>query len=143
MASWPRPALSRPRHVLKLWFWASAQNHSFRCHQNFSHFCGFWFCHVTFDFRDVSALDQFFSEGYVGLVLKITIVSGPQNGARKAYQKLASKVLRSKLVELHKCTSKEQEIKARCCLGQASGGAPFSQRSRRATACTNRMQINN
>ena len=31
---------------------------------------------------------------------------------------------------------------ARCCLGQVPGGAPFSQRSERATAYTNRMQIN-
>ena len=30
---------------------------------------------------------------------------------------------------------------ARCCLGQVPGGAPFSQRSELATACTNRMQI--
>ena len=35
----------------------------------FTYFCGFSFCHVTFDFRDVCALDLFFSEGYVGLVL--------------------------------------------------------------------------
>ena len=27
---------------------------------------------------------------------------------------------------------------ARCCLGQVPGGAPFSQRSEQATACTNR-----
>ena len=32
---------------------------------------------------------------------------------------------------------------ARCCLGQVPGGAPFSQRSEQATACTNRMQIRN
>ena len=32
---------------------------------------------------------------------------------------------------------------ARCCLGQVPGGAPFSQRSELATACTNRMQIKN
>ena len=32
---------------------------------------------------------------------------------------------------------------ARCCLGQVPGGAPFSQRSEQATACTNRMQIKN
>ena len=32
---------------------------------------------------------------------------------------------------------------ARCCLGQVPGGAPFSQRSELATACTNRMQIRN
>ena len=32
---------------------------------------------------------------------------------------------------------------ARCCLGQVPGGAPFSQRSEQATACTNRMQIGN
>ena len=33
---------------------------------------------------------------------------------------------------------------SRCCLGQVSaGGAPFSQRSEQATACTNRMQIRN
>ena len=30
---------------------------------------------------------------------------------------------------------------ARCCLGQVPGGAPFSQRSELATACTSRMQI--
>ena len=28
-------------------------------------------------------------------------------------------------------------------MGQVLGGAAFSQRSKRATACTNRMQINN
>ena len=32
---------------------------------------------------------------------------------------------------------------ARSCLGQVPGGAPFSQRSEQATACTNRMQIRN
>ena len=32
---------------------------------------------------------------------------------------------------------------ARYCLGQVPGGAPFSQRSEQATACTNRMQIRN
>ena len=32
---------------------------------------------------------------------------------------------------------------ARCCLGQVPGGAPFSQPSELATACTNRMQIKN
>ena len=32
-------------------------------------FCGFWFCHATVDFKDVIALDNFFSESYVGLVL--------------------------------------------------------------------------
>ena len=32
---------------------------------------------------------------------------------------------------------------ARCCLGQVPGGAPFSQRSEQAIACTNRMQIRN
>ena len=32
---------------------------------------------------------------------------------------------------------------ARSCLGQVPGGAPFSQRSELATACTNRMQIKN
>ena len=32
---------------------------------------------------------------------------------------------------------------ARCCLGQVPGGAPFSQGSEQATACTNRMQIRN
>ena len=32
---------------------------------------------------------------------------------------------------------------ARCCLGQVPGGAPFSQRSEQATACTNQMQIRN
>ena len=32
---------------------------------------------------------------------------------------------------------------ARCCLGQVPGGAPFSQRSELATACTSRMQIKN
>ena len=32
---------------------------------------------------------------------------------------------------------------ARSCLGQVPGGAPFSQRSELATACTNRMQIRN
>ena len=32
---------------------------------------------------------------------------------------------------------------ARSCLGQVPGGAPFSQRSKLATACTNRMQIRN
>ena len=32
---------------------------------------------------------------------------------------------------------------SRCCLGQVPGGAPFSQRSEQATACTNRMQIRN
>ena len=32
---------------------------------------------------------------------------------------------------------------ALCCLGQVPGGAPFSQRSELATACTNRMQIKN
>ena len=32
---------------------------------------------------------------------------------------------------------------ARCCLGQVPGGAPFSQQSELATACTNRMQIRN
>ena len=31
---------------------------------------------------------------------------------------------------------------ARCCLGQVPGGTPFSQRSELATACTNRMRIN-
>ena len=30
---------------------------------------------------------------------------------------------------------------ARCCLGQVPGGAPFSQGSELATACTSRMQI--
>ena len=30
---------------------------------------------------------------------------------------------------------------ARCCLSQVPGGAPFSQRSELATACTSRMQI--
>ena len=30
---------------------------------------------------------------------------------------------------------------ARCCLGKVPGGAPFSQLSKRATACTVRMQI--
>ena len=30
---------------------------------------------------------------------------------------------------------------ARSCLGKVPGGAPFSQRSERATACTIRMQI--
>ena len=32
---------------------------------------------------------------------------------------------------------------ALCCLGKIPGGAPFSQRSEQATACTNRMQIRN
>ena len=32
---------------------------------------------------------------------------------------------------------------ARSCLGQVPGGAPFSQRSDLATACTSRMQIKN
>ena len=32
---------------------------------------------------------------------------------------------------------------ARSCLGQVPGGAPFSQRSELATACTSRMQIKN
>ena len=32
---------------------------------------------------------------------------------------------------------------ALCCLGQVPDGAPFSQRSEQATACTNRMQIRN
>ena len=30
---------------------------------------------------------------------------------------------------------------ARCCLGQVPGGAPFSQRSEQATACTNRSKL--
>ena len=37
----------------------------------------------------------------------------------------------------------KKKKKARCCLGQVPGGAPFSQRSEQATACTNRMQIRN
>ena len=42
-----------------------------------------------------------------------------------------------------KCKSKSFFFVARCCLGQVPGGAPFSQRSEQATACTNRMQIRN
>ena len=40
------------------------------------------------------------------------------------------------------CNSCSPFFLARCCLGQVPGGAPFSQRSKLATACTNRMQIN-
>ena len=53
--------------------------------------------------------------------------------------------------EIRPCVSKLPRILgslwffflARCCLGQVPGGAPFSQRSEQATACTNRMQIRN
>ena len=34
-----------------------------------------------------------------------------------------------------------REARARSCLGKVPGGAPFSQLSKRATACTIRMQI--
>ena len=45
----------------------------------------------------------------------------------------------------HLCMRCERQgfFLARSCLGQVPGGAPFSQRSKLATACTSRMQIKN